>query len=39
MPTGKRVYYYSVPVISRVLSELEKKQLEETIKLLEDMWL
>lgn len=39
MPTGKREYYYSVPTIHRQLSELEKEQLEETIKLLEDMYL
>ena len=36
MPTGKLTHYYSV---HRVLSELEKEQLEETIKLLEDMYL
>lgn len=39
MPTSKFEYYYSVSSVHKVLSELERKQLEEAIKLLEDMWL
>ena len=39
MPTDKREYYYPVQSDCRMLSELEKEQLEETIKLLEDMYL
>lgn len=39
MPTDKCEYYYSVSSAYKVLSELEKEQLNETIKLLEDMWL